>query len=113
VDFKKILFFYKITLEYENGNLCDYEYVLEEEYITNFIDNANIKSNLNNINIEKLIKDKTAIIGNTRYLGNDYENYIEYILDGKHEILYVFNVDDLLVIQVGYSDEGPKFIAYK
>ena len=38
---------------------------------------------------------------------------IDYVLDGKYETLYVFYVDDLLVIQVGFSDEGPKFIAYK
>ena len=48
-----------------------------------------------------------------RYLGNDYSLNIGYILNGKHEDLYVFYVGDLLVIQVGLSDEGPKFIAYE
>jgi len=113
VDFKKILFFYKITLEYEEGNLCDYEYYLEEEYINTFIKNAKIKENNKNIDIAKLIEGKTAIEGNTRYTGNDYETFISYVLEDRHEILYVFYVDDLLVIQVGLSDEGPKFIAYK
>ena len=56
---------------------------------------------------------KTAIVGNKRYFGDDYNNSIDYVLDGKYETLYVFYVDDLLVIQVGFSDEGPKFIAYK
>ena len=113
MDFKKILFFYKITLEYEEGNLCDYEYYLEEEYINTFIKNAKIKENNKNIDIAKLIEGKTAIEGNTRYTGNDYETFISYVLEDRHEILYVFYVDDLLVIQVGLSDEGPKFIAYK
>jgi len=46
-------------------------------------------------------------------LGNEYDKAIYYVLDGKSEVMYVFYVDDLLIIQVGYSDEGPKFIAYK
>jgi len=113
VDFEKILFFYKVTLQYEKGNLCDYEYYLEEEYISNFIKNAKIEENNKNIDLAKLIKGKKAIVGNTRYIGNDYETFISYILDDRDEILYVFYVDDLLVIQVGLSDEGPKFIAYQ
>lgn len=105
--------FYLITLEYKAGNLCDFEYYLEESYIQNFLANAVIKHNEKNIDLAALIEGKTAIVGNTRYLGNDYEISIGYILDGRHEILYVFYVDDLLVIQVGWSDEGPKFIAYQ
>ena len=46
-------------------------------------------------------------------ISDDYENMIEYTLNGENQILYVFYVDDLVVIQVGLSDEGPKFIAYK
>jgi hypothetical protein len=60
-----------------------------------------------------LIIDKKAIVGNKKYFGNDYLNSIEYILDGKEEIMYLYYLDDLLVIQVGLSDEGPKYIAYK
>jgi hypothetical protein len=36
-----------------------------------------------------------------------------YKLDDKYEELYVFYLDDLLVIQVGNTDEGPKYIAYE
>ena len=113
IDITKILFFYKVTLEYEKGNLCDYEYVLEEEYIKDFLANATIKENNSNIDLEKLIKNKTPIVSNKRYIGNDYDKSISYILNNKENILYIFYVDDLLVIQVGLSDEGPKFIAYK
>ena len=112
-NIKKFLIFYLFSLEYEKGNLCDNEYLLEESYIENFIENAQIMDNSNNINIEKLIESKTAIVGNTRYLGNDYETYINYKLDGKEEIMYIFYKDDLLVIQIGYPDETTKFIAYK
>lgn len=112
-NIKKFLIFYLFSLEYEKGNLCDNEYLLEESYIENFIENAQIMDNSNNINIEKLIESKTAIVGNTRYLGNAYETYINYKLDGKEEIMYIFYKDDLLVIQIGYPDETTKFIAYK
>lgn len=113
IDYKKYFIFYLFTLEYEKGNLCNTEYLLEEEYIYNFINNAEIIDNENNIDIKKLIEGKTAIIGNKRYLGNDYEAYINYKLDNKEEVMYIFYVDDLLVIQVGYPDETTKFIAYK
>lgn len=112
-DSKKVLFFYMITLEFKEGNVCDTEFLLEESYIEDFINNATIKYNHDNIDIEELIRGRKAIVGNTRYLGNDYSLNIGYILNGKHEDLYVFYVGDLLVIQVGLSDEGPKFIAYE
>ena len=109
----KYLFFYLFTLEYEKGNLCEREFLLEEKYIENFVQNAEIIENPKNINISKLIKDKKAIVGNTRYTGNDYETYMYYKLDGKEEVLYVFYQDDLLIIQIGFPDEITKFIAYK
>ena len=110
---EKKLFLYFITLEYEEGNVCETEYLLEEAYIKNYIENAVIEENENNINIADLIAGKEVIVGNTRYSSNEYKDEIYYILDGKYEEMYVFYVDDLLVIQVGNSDEGPKFIAYK
>lgn len=113
VDSRRILFFYFNTIQYKEGNVCDYEYYLEEEYITNFLNNAEIIYNDNNLDIGKLIEGRKAIVSNTLYLGNDYNNMINYKLDGKYQILYVFYVDDLLVIQVGNRDEGAKFIAYE
>lgn len=112
-DFKKFLFFHVISMEYEEGNYCDTQFVLEEDYIRDFLARAEIEENVNNLDIAKLIVGKEAIVGNIRYLGNDYENGIFYVLDGKYEELYVFYVDDLLVIQVGSPDESPKYIAYR
>ena len=86
---------------------------MEESYINDFINNAKIEHNEYNIDIAKLIEGKEAIVGNIKYLGNEYGKAIYYVLNGKHEVLYIFYVDNLLVIQVGYSDEGPKYIAYK
>lgn len=112
-SFEKFWFFHVITMEYEEGNYCDTQFFLEEDYIKDFLERAEIEDNVNNLDIAKLIEGKEAIVGNTRYLGNDYENAVFYILDGKYEELYVFYIDDLLVIQVGSPDESPKYIAYK
>lgn len=112
-DVKKFLFFYTIHMEYVKGDFRETQFLLEESYIENFLNNAKIVSNDSNIDLASLIDGKKAVIGNTRYLGNDYTNGIFYKLDGKYEEMYVFNVDDLLVIQVGSPDELPKYIAYK
>ena len=112
-QFHKFLFFHVITMDYIDGNFCDTQFVLEESYIRDFIAHAQIEENESNLDIAKLIEGKTAIVGNTRYKGNEYENGIFYQLNGKYEELYVFYVDELLIIQVGSPDELPKFIAYK
>ena len=70
--------------------------------------------NEDNIDISELIKDKEPIVSNTRYPWNDKYLYIGYKLDGKYKEMYIsYNEDDLLIIQVGNSDEGPRYIAYK
>jgi hypothetical protein len=112
-DVKKFLFFYVIEMEYIPGDFREVQFILEESYIENFIKNAKICENDKNIDIASLIEGKEAIVGNTRYTGNDYTTGIFYELDGRYEEMYVFFVDDLLVIQVGSPDELPKFIAYK
>lgn len=112
-DVKNFLCFYAIEMEYVKGDFRKTQFVLNESYIQNFLQNAAILENENNIDLSELIKGKTAIVGNTRYTGNDYENAIYYELDGRDGEMYIFNFDDLLVIQVGSSDELPKFIAYK
>ena len=112
-DVSNFLFFHVISMEYVEGDVRETEFILEESYISHFLENAEITDNSNNIELAKLIEGKEAIVGNTRYLGNDYTQGIFYKLDGKYEEMYIFYVDDLLVIQVGSPDELPKFIAYK
>ncbi len=113
-DYKKFLFFKLYILTYEEGNICENEYLLEESYIKKFIKKAKIKENSDNINLEKLIEGKTPIIKNKRYPWNDNYYYISYILDGEYQEMYIStNEDNLLIIQVGNSDEGPKYIAYE
>lgn len=107
------LFLDILVFSYKEGNLCKDEYTLSENYITNFLENAKIKENPKNINLANIIKNKTSIISNKRYTGNDYNTLITYTLNNKHQIMYIFTKDDLLIIQVGNSDEAPKFIAYK
>jgi hypothetical protein len=110
---KKFLFFHTVHMEYITGDFRETQFVLPEAYIKDFLKNAKITENEKNINLSELIKGKTAIVGNTRYLGNEYNDGILYKLNGEYEELFIFYVDDLLVIQVGSPDELPKFIAYK
>ena len=63
--------------------------------------------------LSKLIEGKKAIVSNKKYFDNDYKSSIYYKLDGVEQVMYIFYVDDLLVIQVGNTDEGCKFIAYR
>ena len=60
-----------------------------------------------------LLAGKTAVVGNTRYPGNEYDKSITYVLDGVWETLYVYESAGMTVIQVGSPDESPKFIAYQ
>lgn len=113
-EYKNFLFFKLYILSYKEGNICQNEFILKEEYIKRFIQEAQIKKNEDNINIEELIKNKKPIIKNKRYPWNENYHYIGYILDGKYQEMYISkNEDDLLIIQVGHSDDGPKYIAYK
>ena len=61
----------------------------------------------------KLIKDKEAIVGNTRYSWEDNHKYVGLNINGEYKEIYVTERDGLVVIQIGNSDEGPKYIAYK
>lgn len=108
------LFFYLHTLSYKEGNVCATEYVLTEEELNKIINEAEIVENEDKINLSKLIKDKEPIVSNTRYPWNDEHSYIGFELEGKYKEMYIsYNEEDLLIIQVGNSDEGPKYIAYK
>lgn len=113
-DYHEILFFRWFVLGYKEGNVCETEYVLEEEYIERVIKEAEITDNEDKVNLEKLIKGKKAIVANKRYPWNEEYKYLGYKLDGKYVEMYISNNEDgLLIIQVGNSDEGPKYIAYE
>ena len=110
---KKFLFFYLIKMDYIEGNYMDSMYFLEEEYINAVLENAQIIENTGGINLNELLKGKTAIEGNVKYPGNEYDNEIVYKLNGETETLFVYEHGGMVCIQVGNTDEGPKYIAYK
>ena len=110
----KFLCFYLLSFDYVEGDVRNEMFKLEESYIKNWLENAQIVENANNIDLASLIEGKTAIVKGKRYTGNDYENSIFYTLDGgEEEVMYIFESDGMTIIQVGFSDESPKFIAYK
>ena len=107
------LCFYIFTFDYVEGDVRETQFVLEEEFIDYWLKNAEIKENESNIDIAQIIENKTAIVSNKRYLGNEYNKSITYVLDGEWETLYVFESEELTIIQVGSPDESPKYIAYR
>lgn len=110
---KNFLCFYVFSFDYIEGDFRKTQFKLEEKFIQHWLQNAVIKENSSNIDISQIIKNKTAIVGNKRYSGNEYDKCITYVLYKKWEELYVFESEGLTVIQVGSPDELPKYIAYK
>lgn len=110
---KNLLFFRWLELEFKKGNICDTEYYLDDEYINKIINESEIIENKNNINLKELIKDRIAILDNKKYSTDEEKIFILYKLDNKEEELYLFYIEDLLIIQIGNVDEGAKYIAYE
>lgn len=122
-DFQKYGPFYVLTFDIQPGNLIEGMYLLEETYISSFLDRAVIdvvekdykEVELTKDDIAAMLDGKTAIVSNQRYTCPDYDAAyrIYYQLDDTENIMYIFEADGLLAIQVGYPDEGPKYIAYE
>ena len=122
-DFQKYGPFYVLTFDIQPGNLIEGIYLLEEAYISDFLEHAVIdvvekdykEVELTTDDIAVMLEGKTAIVSNQRYTCPDYDAAyrVYYQLGDEENILYIFETDGLLAIQVGYPDEGPKFIAYE
>lgn len=112
-DSKKVWFLWYHRLTFKEGNVCDYEFYLEEKDFLYMITKGEIVENDSKLDLSKMIKGKEAIVGNTRYPWEDDYKYIGLKIDGEYKEIYVTEREDMLVIQIGNSDEGPKYIAYK
>ena len=114
LDYHSFLFFRWFKLKYIEGNLCETEFTLLPSYIDNFIANAKINEDSDNIDLEKLIKGKKPVVENKRYPWKEDRYYISYVLDNEFEEMFIYVEDDgSVIIQVGLGDEGPKYILYK
>ncbi len=121
--FKKFGPFFVLFFDIEQGNTIQSKYVLEPGYMDVFLAGAEIdvvekdykEISLTTDDVTAMIADKTPVEGEGRYVCPDYDaaTRIYYKLDGKEEIMFIFEVDGLLIFQVGYPDEGPKYIAYE
>ena len=122
-DFQKYGPFYVLTFDIQPGNLIEGMYVLEEAYIKDFLAHAKIdvvekdykEVDFDLDDVAAMLEGKTAIVSNQRYVCPDYDAAyrIYYQLGGEETIMYIFEADGLLAIQVGYPDEGPRYIAYE
>ena len=113
IDFKKIGFLWYHRVIFEEGNLCDYEFYIEEKDFLYMITKGEILENKDKIDLVEMIKGKEAIVGNTRYPWVEEYKYLQIKVDKDYKDVYVSERDGLLVIQIGNGDEGPKYIAYK
>ena len=113
IKVKKVLFLWYHTLTFEEGNVCEYEFFIDEKDFLYMITKGEVIENEDKVDLTKMIKGKTAITGNTKYTWVDDYKYIMLKVDGKDMEIYVTERDGLLVIQIGNTDEGPKYIAYK
>jgi len=113
IDFKRVGFLWYHRIKFEKGNLCDYEFYITEKDFLYMISKAEIVENEDKIDLLDMIKGKEAIVGNTRYTWEEDYKYLGIKVDGNYKEIYVTERDGLLVIQIGNSDEGAKYIAYK
>jgi hypothetical protein len=113
IDFKKVWFLWYHKLTFVEGNVCETEFFIDEKDFLYMITKGEIVDNEDEVDFNKLIKDKEAIVGNTRYSWEDNHKYVGLNINGEYKEIYVTERDGLVVIQIGNSDEGPKYIAYK
>ncbi len=111
-DVQNFLFFYKITMKYKVGDMRESQFLLKEENINYLLENWEITENEGNIDLPRMLEGKTAIEENKRYPFDNFSHCIYYVLDGDEGVMYIGEIDGKVFIQIGYSDEGPKYIAY-
>ena len=107
------LWFYVLSFDYVEGDFRQTQFMLEADYIDYWLQHAVIEENESHLDVAAIIANKTAIVSNSRYLGNEYDRYIAFVLDGQWDTLSVFESDGFTVIQVGSPDECPRYIAYR
>ena len=77
-------------------------------------DTCKIIENNDNVDLRELIKGKKQVESNKRYPWSDEASSIYYELYGEENEMHIYtNEEGLLIIQVGNSDEGPKYLVYK
>ena len=113
INIKKVWFLWYHRYTFKEGNVCEYEFFIDEKDFLYMITKGEVIENEDKLDLTKMIKGKTAITGNTKYTWVDDYKYIMLKVDGKEKEIYVTERDGLLVIQIGNTDEGPKYIAYK
>ena len=128
---KKKFLLDKIYIDYDNGNLCDFEFILAEDFISKFVKNADVetveiekcskgKCNtnkskrdisklLNLVNKEKYTQENVNVIlpENYKYIINVYYN-----LDNSSSLLNLFVLEDYIVIKTIDENDHPKNIKY-
>lgn len=112
-EVNNFLFFHKITMKYKDGDMRKQQFLLKAEDVDYVLKNWQIAENEGNIDITKMLYGKTAIEQNKRIPFDSFTNSIYYVLDGEENVMHIGEKDGQVLIQIGNSDEGPKYIVYE
>lgn len=113
INIKKVWFLWYHRYTFKEGNVCEYEFFIDEKDFLYMITKGEVIENEDKLDLTKMIKGKTAITGNTKYSLEETRKFMMLKVDGEEKEIYVDEVDGLLAIRIGNTDEGPKYIAYK
>lgn len=113
INSKKVWFLWYHRLTFKEGNVCEYEFFIDEKDFLYMITKGEVIENEDKLDLTKMIKGKEAITGNKKYDLEEDRKFIMLKVDGEEKEIYVNERESLLVIQIGNTDEGPKYIAYK
>lgn len=113
INIKKVWFLWYHRYTFREGNVCEYEFFIDEKDFLYMITKGEVIENEDKVDLIKMIKGKEAITGNKRYSLEENRKFIMLKIDDEEKEIYVDEVDGLVIIQIGNTDEGPKYIAYK
>lgn len=111
-DINNFLIFHKITMKYKEGDMREQQFLLKAEYMETLLKNWEITENADGIDVHRLLDGKEPIEQNKRIPFETFTHSIYYVLDGRENVMYIGERDGQVLIQIGNSDEGPKFITY-
>lgn len=113
INIKKVWFLWYHRYTFREGNVCEYEFFIDEKDFLYMITKGEVIENEDKVDLIKMIKGKEAITGNKRYSLEENRKFIMLKVEDEEKEIYVDEVDGLVIIQIGNTDEGPKYIAYK
>ena len=112
-EIDNFLVFHKITMKYKDGDMRKKQFSIEPEHIENLLKNWQITENEGDVDVAEMLEGKKAIQQNERIPFDNFTHSIYYVFDGEENVMHIGEKNGQVLIQIGNSDEGPKYIAYE